>query len=95
MLKRSTPLLSFRRRRFAPRSPYRANALVGTYDIDVKLFSKGDLVAHSQSAFEVVKTGVVQFIAAAARNYGLLYGFAVTMMALAMGWIAYIVFQRE
>jgi uncharacterized protein (TIGR02186 family) len=72
-----------------------AHALVGTYDIDVKLFSKGDLVAHSLSAFEVVKTGVVQFIATAARNYGLLYGFAVTLMALSLGWIASVVFQRE
>ena len=72
-----------------------AHALVGTYDIDVKLFSKGDFVAHSLSAFEVAKTGVVQFIAAAARNHGLLYGFAVTLMALGLGWIASIVFQRE
>jgi uncharacterized protein (TIGR02186 family) len=72
-----------------------SHALVGSYDIDVKLFSKGELVAHSLSAFEVVKTGVVQFIATAARNYGLLYGFAVTLMALGLGWIASIVFQRE
>jgi uncharacterized protein (TIGR02186 family) len=72
-----------------------ANVQVGTYDIDVKLFSKGKLVAQALSAFEVVTTGVVQFIAHAAQNYGLVYGFAVTLIALAMGWIASIVFQRE
>jgi uncharacterized protein (TIGR02186 family) len=72
-----------------------SHALVGSYNIDVKLFSKGELVARSLSAFEVAKTGVVQFIATAARNYGLLYGFAVTLMALGLGWIASIVFQRE
>jgi hypothetical protein len=37
----------------------------------------------------------VQFIADAAQNHSLLYGFAVTLMALAMGWLASIVFQRE
>jgi uncharacterized protein (TIGR02186 family) len=72
-----------------------ANVQVGTYDIDVKLFSKGHLVAQALSAFEVVKTGVVQFIADAAQDHGLLYGFAVTLMALALGWIASVVFQRE
>ena len=72
-----------------------ANVQVGTYTIDVKLFSNGNLVAQTLSAFEVIKTGVVQFIADAAQNNGLLYGFTVTLMALAMGWIASIVFQRE
>jgi len=72
-----------------------AHVQVGTYDIDVKLFSQGSLIAQGLSAFEVVKTGVVQFIADAAQNYGLLYGFAVTLMALALGWLASIVFQRE
>ena len=72
-----------------------SNALVGTYDIDAKLFSKGNLVAHSRSAFELVTTGTVQFIANAARNHGLLYGFFVALMALGTGWIASIVFQRE
>jgi len=72
-----------------------SNALIGAYDIDAKLFSKGELVAHSRSAFELVKTGTVQFIAAAARNDGLLYGFSVALMALGMGWLASIVFQRE
>jgi uncharacterized protein (TIGR02186 family) len=72
-----------------------AHARVGTYDIDVKLFSKGSLIAQGLSAFEVVKTGVVQFIADAAQNHSLLYAFAVTLMALAMGWLASIVFQRE
>ena len=72
-----------------------ANVQVGTYTIDVKLFSNGNFVAQALSAFEVVKTGVVQFIADAAQNYGLLYGFTVTLIALAMGWIASIVFQRE
>jgi uncharacterized protein (TIGR02186 family) len=72
-----------------------AHVQVGTYDIDVKLFSKGNLVAQGLSAFEVVKTGVVQFIADAAQNNGLLYGLVVTLMALALGWLASIVFQRE
>ncbi len=72
-----------------------ARAQVGTYRIEAKLFARGSLVTQAQSAFTVAKTGVVQFIAAAAHNHGLLYGLITTAMALAMGWIASIVFQRE
>jgi uncharacterized protein (TIGR02186 family) len=72
-----------------------SNAQVGTYHIDGKLFARGELVAQTQSAFTVAKTGLVQFIASAARDHGLLYGLTITAMALAMGWIASIVFQRD
>jgi uncharacterized protein (TIGR02186 family) len=72
-----------------------ARAQVGTYSIEAKLFARGNFVAQAQSTFTVAKSGLVQFIAAAAHNHGLLYGLTTTAMALAMGWIASIVFQRE
>lgn len=72
-----------------------ARAQVGTYRIEAKLFARGSLVARAQSGFTVAKTGLVQFIAAAAHNHGLLYGLITAAMALATGWIASIVFQRE
>ena len=72
-----------------------ARAQVGTYSIEAKLFTRGSFVAQAQSTFTVAKGGLVQFIAAAAHNHGLLYGLTTTAMALAMGWIASIVFQRE
>ena len=72
-----------------------AQVPVGDYTVDVKLFADGNLVAQSNSAFEIVKVGFEQFVANAAREHGLLYGLATTMMAFATGWIASIAFRRD
>ena len=60
-----------------------------------KLFADGNMVARVNSAFEVVKVGFEQFVATAARDYGLLYGIATAMMALLTGWFASVVFRRD
>jgi uncharacterized membrane protein YfcA len=44
---------------------------------------------------EVVKVGFEQFVAQAAREYGLLYGFATALMALLTGWLASVVFRKD
>jgi uncharacterized protein (TIGR02186 family) len=75
--------------------PLPAQVPTGGYTVDVKLFADGNLVAQSNSAFEIVKVGFEQFVANAAREHGLLYGLATTMMALATGWIASIAFRRD
>lgn len=67
----------------------------GSYAIDVQLFSGGMLVARTNSALEVIKTGFEQYVADAARDYGLFYGLATAMMALLIGWIASLVFARD
>jgi len=72
-----------------------AEAPVGTYEIEVKLFADGANIARTSSALEVVKVGVEQFVATAARDYGFLYGLCTTLMALATGWFASIVFRRD
>jgi uncharacterized protein (TIGR02186 family) len=72
-----------------------AQVPIGDYTVDVKLFAEGDLIAQTNSAFEIVKVGFEQFVANAAREHGLLYGLATTMMALATGWIASIAFRRD
>jgi len=72
-----------------------AVAPFGNYDADVKLFAEGELLARTNSAFEVVKVGFEQFVATAARDYGLLYGIATVMMALATGWFASVIFRRD
>ena len=64
-------------------------------DLDVKLFGGGNMIVRVNSAFEVVKFGFEQFVANAARDYGLLYGIATVMMALATGWFASVVFRRD
>ena len=54
--------------------PIPDNAPTGNYDVDVKLFADGALLARTQTALEVVKVGFEQVVANAARDYGLLYG---------------------
>jgi uncharacterized protein (TIGR02186 family) len=75
--------------------PIPDNAPTGNYDVDVKLFADGALLARTQTALEVVKVGFEQVVANAARDYGLLYGLATALMALLTGWLASVVFRRD
>jgi uncharacterized protein (TIGR02186 family) len=72
-----------------------AEVPIGNYDVNVKLFADGQLIAQSDSAFEIVKVGFEQFVVSAARDHGLLYGLATAMMALLTGWIASVAFRRD
>jgi uncharacterized protein (TIGR02186 family) len=72
-----------------------AEAPIGTYDVDVKLFADGAMVARTASAFETVKVGFERFIAGSAADHGILYGFATAAMALMTGWFASVVFRRD
>ncbi len=75
--------------------PLPAQVPIGAYSVDVKLFADGNLVAHTDSAFEIVKVGFEQFVVNAARDHGLAYGLATAMMALLTGWIASVAFRRD
>jgi uncharacterized protein (TIGR02186 family) len=75
--------------------PIPDNAPTGNYDIDVKLFVDGALLARQQTALEIVKVGFEQFVAGAARDYGLLYGLATALMGLLTGWFASVVFRKD
>ncbi len=75
--------------------PIPDNAPTGNYDVDVKLFADGALLARTQTALEVVKVGFEQVVANAARDYGLLYGLATALMALVTGWLASVVFRKD
>lgn len=75
--------------------PLPANVPFGIYEVDVKLFADGAMVGQSTSALEVIKVGFEQFVADAARDYGLLYGLATAMLALLIGWFASVVFRRD
>ena len=80
---------------------YRASILlpaetpVGAYEVDVKLFADGAMIARTASALEVVKVGFEQFVAASARDYGFLYGLVTMAMALMTGWLASVAFRRD
>jgi len=72
-----------------------AESELGNYEVDVKLFADGTNIARTTSALEIVKVGIEQFVANAARDHALLYGLATTLMALMTGWFASIVFRRD
>jgi uncharacterized protein (TIGR02186 family) len=75
--------------------PVPANVATGNYAIDVKLFVDGAMAARTNTALEVIKAGFEQYVADAARDYGLLYGLATAMMALLIGWFGSVVFRRD
>jgi len=72
-----------------------AQVPVGHYNVNVKLFAGGNLVTQADSTFEIAKVGFEQFVVNAARDHGLLYGFATALMALLTGWVASVTFRRD
>jgi uncharacterized protein (TIGR02186 family) len=75
--------------------PLPADAPIGSYEVDVKLFADGTLLSRGPSAFELYKVGFEQFVANAARYHGLLYGLGTASLALMVGWLASVVFRRD
>jgi uncharacterized protein (TIGR02186 family) len=75
--------------------PLPADVPTGTYEIDVKLFAEGAMIARTPSALEIYKAGFEQFVSFSAQNYGLVYGLATAMMAMLTGWFASVVFRRD
>jgi uncharacterized protein (TIGR02186 family) len=75
--------------------PLPAQVPIGTYQVEIKLFSDGALVTHTDTAFEIDKVGFEQFVATNARQNGFVYGLVTAAMALMTGWMASIVFRRD
>jgi uncharacterized protein (TIGR02186 family) len=75
--------------------PLPAEVPVGTYEVDVRLFADGTQIARSPAPFEVYKFGFEQLVTNAARDHGLLYGLATSLMAVLTGWFASVVFRRD
>jgi uncharacterized protein (TIGR02186 family) len=75
--------------------PLPAEVPIGTYNVEIKLFTDGALVTKAETAFEIVKVGFEQFVANTARQNGLAYGLVTAAMALMTGWMASIVFRRD
>ena len=75
--------------------PLPAEVPIGTYTVEIKLFSDGALITHTETAFDIVKVGFEQFVAATARQDGLFYGMFTAFMALMTGWMASIVFRKD
>jgi uncharacterized protein (TIGR02186 family) len=75
--------------------PLPAEVPISTYEVDVKLFTDGALIARTPSALEIDKVGFEQFVTSSAQSHGFLYGLATAMMAVLTGWFASVVFRRD
>jgi len=75
--------------------PLPANVPTGTYTVDVKLFATGQMIARTNTALEVIKSGFEQYVFEASQNHGLIYGAVTALMALMIGWFATVVFKRD
>src|SRR6266550_6240408 len=75
--------------------PLPAEVPIGTYDVEIKLFSDGQFLTRTETAFEIVKVGFEQFVATTARQNGFVYGLVTAFMALMTGWMASIVFRKD
>jgi uncharacterized protein (TIGR02186 family) len=75
--------------------PLPARVPVGNYDIDVKLFANGEQVGRTTTTLEIIKAGLEEYVAEAARNHGFLYGLATVALALLTGWFASVVLRRD
>ena len=75
--------------------PVPAGVPTGTYNVELKLFADGVLIASGSEAFDIVKFGFEQFVAESAVNHGLLYGLTAAAMAMLTGWLASVMFRRD
>ena len=75
--------------------PLPAEVPIGLYNVEIKLFAEGALVAKTDTAFEIVKVGFEQFVATTAQQHGFVYGLITAFMALMTGWMASIVFKKD
>ncbi|PIK70834.1 hypothetical protein CS379_22570 [Methylobacterium frigidaeris] len=80
---------------FRATAPLPATAPVGAYDVEVVLLAGGVPLARHEARFDLVKSGVEQGIATAARDWSLAYGLAAGALALISGWLASVIFRRD
>lgn len=72
-----------------------AMAPVGSYEVAVKLFENGQMLATASASVTVKKHGYGQQLAAFAENHGWLYGLGVAFGALCVGLGANFLFRRD
>ncbi|ALK10826.1 TIGR02186 family protein [Blastochloris viridis] len=75
--------------------PLPSNVPTGNYDVEVKVFAGGRLIAQDLATLIISKVGFEQYVANQARDNALLYGVTVALMALATGWLASVIFRRD
>jgi uncharacterized protein (TIGR02186 family) len=71
------------------------SVLVGDYNVELKLFSNGAVIAQAATIFEVAKVGIEAFVVKASIDDSLAFGLATAAMALLIGWVAAVAFRTD
>lgn len=79
---------------FRTRVPVPAGVTRGQYNVEVYLFRDGDVVSAQSTPLFVDATGLERRLFNLARNAPLTYGLLCVFMAMLLGWISYVLFQR-
>ena len=72
-----------------------ANVPLGEHTIRAYLFKSGNFVMERDLPLRVVKTGVEQYIYAAAYDDALLYGLFSVALAMLTGWLGSVIFRKN
>ena len=86
---------------FLGRSMFRGTAIlpasvpIGTYTVDVHLFSGGALLSSATADFLLHKEGFEEMVSSASRERPALYGMATIALAFFTGWLGSVVFRRN
>lgn len=80
---------------FRVRVPMPAAVPRGRYTAEVFLFENGNVMSAQSTPLFVDQTGVEQQLFSFANRWPLLYGAATAAMALLLGWLSSLVFQRR
>jgi uncharacterized protein (TIGR02186 family) len=72
-----------------------ANVPVGIYSVEVYLFSDSGLLARAEQGLTISKIGFEQFLSGFARDQALIFGVGCVAIAMAIGWLAGVIFRRD
>lgn len=80
---------------FSTRVPVPASVMRGQYNVEVYLFRAGQLVSAQSTPLFVDATGLERRLFNAAHDAPFAYGMACVLMAMLLGWISSVLFQRS
>lgn len=81
-------------RLFRTEIAFPANVPVGNYTAEVYLIEANEVVSAQNTPLFIRKTGIERAVFDYAQEQPLLYGIAAVVIAIAMGWLASVVFRR-
>ncbi len=86
---------------FLGRAMFRGTAIlpasvpIGTYTVDVHLFSGGALLTSETAEFQLRKEGFEQIVTSVSREQPALYGLGTIALAFFTGWLGSVIFRRD